>query len=565
MSRGVQLALFEAQLLRSEITREAFLSGASKLGVPQASAQRDADKLRTIASNQKARRETLRSAYDYVVIGSGASGSVVARRLAENADRHVLLLEAGGDDLVPSVLMTENWFVNQGTPLDWAFMAEASESVNGRVIRQSMGKAIGGSTSINGMVWARGHKHDFDYWAEAAGDEAWGYSNVLEIYRRIEDWQGTPDPYRRGQGGNVFVQPAPDPNPIALAFLRAAESIGFPIFADQNGVLQEGAGGAAISNVRIRDGRRMNVPASYLYPVMDKPNLTVLTGAYVTRLRIDGTTVEGVLFDWNGSPHEIHASAEVVLSAGAIQTPKILMLSGIGPRAELTPLGLPTVSDLPGVGRNLQEHPIVGAGLWQSPTKIQPRNNSAEANLFAKSRPELDTPDLHIFHVEGPYLSEVTARFAVENAWSICPGLARPESRGSLHLRSADPYEVPRIEANMLSDARDLEALREGMRIAREIGNAPAMKPFVDREILPGDVRGEALDDLIRNAALPMYHVTGTAKMGSDDLSVVDSQLRVRGVRNLRVADGSIMPAITTGNTHAPCVMIGERLAEMLG
>jgi choline dehydrogenase len=563
-SKGVKFALLEGQLLAGEIDRKAFVGRAAELGLPAAAVGDAAGKFEAIAANQAARRAYLRSTYDYIVIGAGASGSVVARRLAENRDTQVLLLEAGGDDLKPGILMTETWFFNLGGEFDWNFGAEPSPSVNNRSIVQAMGKALGGGTSINAMVWARGHKNDFDFWARQAGDDAWDYRHILDIYRRIEDWHGAPDPERRGRGGEVFVQPAPDPDSIAPAFLKAAESLGIPTFADQNGVMQEGPGGAAITNVRIRDGRRLNVPASYLYPVMDQPNLTLLTGAHVNRLTVEGATITGVQFEWQGKVHAIMTSREVVLSAGAIQTPKLLMLSGIGERAQLDRFGISTVSHLPGVGQNLQDHPIIGAGLWEAPGPLPIRNNAAEANLFTRSRPELDTPDLHIWHVEAPYLSEVTGRHAVENVWSISPALVRPESRGSLRLKSADPHEAPAIHASMLSDPRDLAALRRGMQIARDLGNSEAMKPFVKREILPGPLAGEALDNLIRDGAMSMHHPTCTARMGRDDLSVVDADLRVYGVKNLRIADGSIMPRVTTGNTQAPCVIIGERMAEIL-
>ncbi len=240
------------------------------------------------------------------------------------------------------------------------------------------------------------------------------------------------------------------------------------------------------------------------------------------------------------------------------------MLSGIGDRTELARFGIDTVSHLPGVGQNFQDHPIIGGGLWEAPGPVTAHNNVAEANLFVKSRPELDTPDLHIWHVEAPYLSDITGQYAVENVWSISPGLVRPESRGFLRLKSANPRDDMEIHANMLSDERDMVALRRGMEITRELGNSEAMKPFVKREILPGDLTGKALDDLIRNGAMSMHHPTSTAKMGLDDLSVADAELRVYGVKNLRVADASIMPLITTGNTQAPCVIIGERLAEIL-
>jgi choline dehydrogenase len=563
-SSGVKLALLEGQLLTREIDRATFIERAANLGLPAPAIGDAAEKFMAIAANQAARRATLRSNYDYIVIGSGASGSVVARRLAENPDAQVLLLEAGGEDLKPGILITETWFFNQGGEFDWNFAAERSPSVNNRSIVQAMGKVIGGGTSINGMVWARGHKNDFDHWAKEAGDDAWNYQHVLDIYRRIEDWHGVRDPQRRGSGGEVFVQPAPNPSTIAPAFLRAAESLGIPTFADQNGVMQEGSGGGAITNVRIRDGRRLNIPSSYLYPVMDRVNLTVLTGAYVNRLTIKGNTVTGIEFEWRNEVRKIKASSEVVLSAGAIQTPKLLMLSGIGDRAELDRFDIAPVSHLPGVGRNFQDHPVIGGGLWEAPGPLPTRNNASEANLFVKSRAELNTPDLHIWQIEAPYLSEVTGRYTAENVWSISPGLVRPESRGFLRLKSANPREPMEIHANMLTDPRDLAALRRSMEITRELGNSEAMKPFVKREILPGELEGEALDNLIRDGAMSMHHPTCTAKMGQDELSVVDAKLRVYGVKKLRIADGSIMPTITTGNTHAPCVIIGERLAEIL-
>jgi choline dehydrogenase len=333
------------------------------------------------------------------------------------------------------------------------------------------------------MVWARGHKKDFDRWAKDAGDDAWNYAHVLEIYKRIEDWHGAPDPHRRGTGGDAFVQPAIDPHPIAAAFLAGAATFGYPIFNDQNGELQESStGGGAITNVRIRDGRRLNGPASYLYPVMDQPNFTVLTGAYVNRVILEGNVATGVEFMWNGRVHGITAANEIILSAGAIHTPKLLMLSGIGESKELASFGIPVVSNLPGVGQNLQDHPIIGAGLWEAPEPLRGGNNSAEANLFAKSRPELDTPDLHIWHIEGPYASERTARHVGANVWSISPGLVRPESRGYLQLKSANPSDNVRIHANMLGDVRDLQALRRGLELSREIGNSEAMRPFVKRD-----------------------------------------------------------------------------------
>lgn len=559
---GVRLALLEGGLLSGALGNAEFIRQAAALGADKVAAR--AEKLLAIAANQAGLRANLRSSYDYIVVGSGAAGSVVARRLAEDGSRQVLLLEAGQTDLETNMLVTESWFLAQGTEVDWNYAAEPSAALDGRAIRHAAGRALGGSTSINGMIWARGHRRDYDEWAAISGDAAWGYENVLSIYKRIEDWHGAPDDARRGSGGPVFVQSAPDPHPMAHDLLRAAANIGIPTFDSQNGLLEESAGGGAISSVRLRHGRRLNIPADYLYPIMDQPNLTVLTGAAVTRVIIADGVATGVEFDWQGLRRQVGASAEVVLSAGALNTPRILMLSGVGDRAELQRHGIALAAHVPGVGQNFQDHPIIGAGLWQASEAVVGRNNSAEANLFVKSRAGLDRPDLHIWHIEGPYLSESTGRYATDNVWSISPGLVRPVSRGQITLRSADPYAPPVVQSNMLAAEEDMVALREGMRISRALGNSAQMARHVSREILPGELTGKALDDLIRAGAMSMHHPTSTAAMGRGDLAVVDAALRVRDVKRLRVADASIMPTITTGNTQAPSVIIGERLGQIL-
>jgi choline dehydrogenase len=568
LSRGVRLALLESDLMAGTVSRESFLRHAEELGSPVDAAAEDAERYLAITSNQAQRRAKLQRNYDFVVVGAGAAGSAVAGRLASNPAVTVLVLEAGeGTDLQPAVLATESWFMNVGGKLDWSFSAMPSPHVNNRRLHQAAGRVLGGGTSINGMVWARGHKHDFDHWEQVTGDARWGYRHVLEVYKRIEDWHGTPDPQRRGVGGKVFVQPAENPHPVAPAFLAAAAARGIPTFNDQNGVMMEGDGGGAITNVRVRDGRRRNAPAEYLYPVLHQSNITVLTGAHVNRLLFaDGSskTLRGIEFEWQGQVHAVDANNEVILSAGALQTPKVLMLSGIGDGQALQRFGISSVAHLPGVGRNFQDHPIIAAGLWEPHEPMQARNNAAEANIFVKSRPGLQTPDLHIWNIEAPYVSEVTAAHAVPGAWAISPGLARPESRGYVELASANPRDHAQIHANMLGDPRDLEALRKAMQLARELGNSEEMKPFVKREILPGSLTGDALDNLIRNGATSMHHPVGTAKMGRDDMSVVDSELRVHGIAKLRVADASVMPSITTGNTQAPSIMIGERMAELL-
>jgi choline dehydrogenase len=283
-----------------------------------------------VRHNQQKLGAELKPQYDFIVCGSGSSGSVVARRLAENPDVSVLLLEAGGDDDVPEVMRAEQWPANLGSERDWNFTAQPNPHLNGRSIPFGMGKVLGGGSSINAMMWSRGHKNDWDYFASEAGDKAWNYDSVLNIYRRIEDWHGAPDPDFRGTGGPVYVQPAPDPNPIAPAALDGARSVGIPTFENQNGRMMEGAGGASIFDLRVRDGCRQSVFRSYLFPYMDRPNLTVLTDALVTRLtfnRLERNRVGGVQFSYDGTLHQVGAGSEVVLSLGAIHTPKVLMLA----------------------------------------------------------------------------------------------------------------------------------------------------------------------------------------------------------------------------------------------
>ena len=389
---------------------------------------------------------------------------------------------------------------------------------------------------------------------------------MLKIYRRIEDWQGAPDPQRRGKGGLVYVQPAPDPSPLAPAMLEAARSVGIPTFDDQNGALMEGAGGCAIANVRIKDGRRLSVFRTYAYPYMDRPNLTVLTGALVSRLTLKGKTVVGVEILYDGKPVKIGAGKEVILSLGAINTPKVLMQSGIGDEAELKRHGIGVVQHLPGVGRNFQDHFMVAGCVWEFAAPIPPRNNAAECTFFWKSDPKLDTPDLQPFQIEVPYTSAETAKQfnPPAGSWSISPAVVRPKSSGRITLAGPNPQDGVRIDAGTLADPADFTAIMKCVEICREIGNTAAMKPFVKREIMPAGLRGQGLESFVRDAIVTYWHETCTAKMGTDAMSVVDAKLRVYGIKNLRIADGSIMPRVTTGNTMAPCVVIGERMGEIL-
>jgi len=518
-----------------------------------------------VRGNQRKLRDGLKPQYDFIVCGSGSSGSVIARRLAENPDVCVLLLEAGGSDEGPSVTEAARWVENLGTERDWKFVGQPNPHLKGRSMPLSMGKVLGGGSSINGLGWARGHKNDWDFFASESGDTAWNYESVLNIYRQIEDWQGAPDPTRRGTGGLVFVQSAPDPNPIAPAMVEGARSIGMPTFDSNNGRLMEDGGGASIIDVRARDGKRLSVFRTYVFPYMDRPNLTVLTHALVTKLTLEGNRATGAEIAFDGKIRRITAGREVVLSLGAMHTPKVLMLSGIGDEAELRHLRLPVVQHLPGVGQNFQDHFAVGC-MWEYQEPLAPRNNGGEATFFWKSNPGLDTPDLQTCQVEGPLGSaETSAKFNPPAAsWTMYGGVVRPKSRGKIRLTGPNPDDPIQIEANTLSHPDDMKAAVACVELCREIGNSAALRPFRKREVMPGNLRGAALEDFIRDAASTYHHQTCTAKMGRDAMSVVDGQLKAYGIENLRIADGSIMPRVTTGNTMAPCIIIGERAGDIL-
>ncbi len=518
-----------------------------------------------VRSNQRQLTSELRHQYDFIVCGSGSSGSVVARRLAENPDVSVLLLEAGGTDDVPNVMEANQWPMNLGTDRDWSFQGQPNLHVNGRSIPFSMGKVLGGGSSINVMVWARGHKQDWDFFASVANDPAWSYESVLKIYRRLEDWHGVPDPMYRGTGGPVFVQPAPDPNPLAPATVEGARVVGIPTFENPNGRMMEATKGASISDVRVRNGKRESIFRSYVYPYMDRPNLTVLSHALVTQLTFQGKRVTGVEIAYRDAIYRIGAAVEVVLSLGAIHTPKVLMQSGIGDEAELRRFGIPVVQHLPGVGQNFQDH-VAFDCVWEYQTAIAPRNNLSEAIFFSTSQSGLSSPDLFVCQAEVPKASaENAARFGLPDAgWTLFGAVAQPKSRGRLRLTGANPSDPMLIDANTLSDPEDLKTAIACVELCREVGNSAPLRPFVKCEVMPGNLKGAELERFIRDAATSFWHETCTAKMGRDSLSVVDSNLRVYGIDNLRIADGSILPRVTTGNTMASCVVIGERAAEIL-
>ncbi|WLH38327.1 GMC family oxidoreductase N-terminal domain-containing protein [Pseudomonas sp. FP2196] len=502
--------------------------------------------------------------FDFIVCGAGTAGSVVAGRLAENPEVRVLLIEAGGSDEHPHVLEPGNWPLNLGGERDWNFSAAANPHLNDRKIPLNMGRGLGGGSSINVMLWARGHKNDWEDFAADSGNPAWGYASVLKIYQRVEDYCGTPDPIRRGKGGTVHVAPARNVQPIANAMISAAAEMGIPTFDNPNGVMMEGPGGAALNDLIVKNGQRNSIYRAYVGPRRDQPNLTVLTHTLVSRLLFEGKRVVGVQTVSNGQTEYFYASHEVILSLGAVNTPKVLMQSGIGPEDELKRHGIPVVQHLPGVGANHQDH-VSFAVIFEYATAQPMGYGGSEATLYWSSDSALRLPDMFHCQVEFPVPSAETAPMGVPaHGWTMFAGLAHPQSRGSITLSGPNVTDAPIIQPNTLSHPTDRRNALENIRFVQELGAQAPFKGLVKGESLPGKLNTASLENYARNAAVTYWHQCGTAKMGRDAMSVVDGDLRVYGIQSLRIADACIMPHVTSGNTMAPCVVIGERAVEAI-
>lgn len=499
-------------------------------------------------------------AADYVVVGAGSAGSVIARRLLDEG-HSVHIIEAGSVDTDPNIHSPQGWPMLLTGPNDWAVMTTPQKHAKGRSLFWPRGKVLGGSSSLNGMIYIRGHRSDYDGWA-ANGAQGWSWNDVFPLFKRSEDHvDGATDFH--GAGGPLRVERIKDRHPAAQAFVDAAKNLGHKETEDFNGELMEGVG---FNHTTTRDGKRVSAWQSFMAPVLGHQSLRVTTDAVVNRVIIDSgraTAVEYAAPD--GSVRQAPANAEVIIAAGAIGSPKVLMLSGIGPQGHLADVGIHSIVDLPGVGENLHDHLLAGNIYEASEPMVAGRHNLLESQLYAHSnQTDEEAPDLQPLFLHMPYPTDGGA--APEHGYTIAPGIVRPRSRGNIRLATADPSAAPLVDPNILADDYDLEALVDAIELCREIGADDAFKPFRKAEFTPGsETRSrDQLREFARQVAGTYHHQVGTCKMGTDDLSVVDPELRVRGVEGLRVADASIIPSVPSGNTNAPAIMIGEKASDLI-
>ena len=530
--------------------------------------------------------------FDYIVVGAGSAGCVLANRLTESGRHRVLLLEAGGDDERFFVTMPIGYGKCFFDPeVNWMYRTEPEAALGGRSGYWPRGKLLGGSSSINAMVFVRGQPADFDDW-EAAGNPGWGWRDVLPVFRALEDSSRGASPWRGAGGPLAVADVSADAHPLCAAFLRAGVEAGTVVKRDFNGAAQEGVGHYEIT---VRDGRRCSTARAYLRPARSRANLTVETGAHATAIGFEQRRARAVSWRRDGATHSARATREVVLCAGAINSPQLLQLSGVGPAAALQALGIAVVHDSPAVGAHLQDHlcidyvyracvPSLNEQLrpWHGKLRagarylLQRRGPLAlsvnQAGGFVRSRPGVARPDLQLYFSPLSYTRSPQGQRPLMSPDPF-PGFllsaqpCRPTSRGRVMLRSPDPLATPRIEPNSLATPEDLEALVDGARLLRTLAATPALAAVIDTEMAPGtqvQTREQMIDD-IRARASSVFHPVGTCRMGPDAATaVVDHRLRAHGLAGLRIVDASVFPAVTSGNTNAPVIMVAEKGAAMI-
>jgi len=517
--------------------------------------------------------------YDYVIVGAGSAGCVLANRLTEDPSTSVLLLEAGGPDEAQEIHIPAAFSSLFKSPIDWAYQTEEQAQLNNRSLYWPRGKVLGGSSSINAMVYMRGNRRDYDHWHES-GNEGGSFPDVLPYFKKAENEERGASEYH-GTGGPLNVTDLRSPNPLSHAFVEAGIEVGIPLTRDFNGPEQDGVG---FYQVTQRGGLRHSAAVGYVHPILSRPNLTLQTSAHVTGVLLENARAVGVSYIQNGQSHQVNANKEVILSGGAINSPQLLMLSGIGPADHLKALDIPVVADLPGVGQNLQDHPAIvvlyacnqpiSLASAQTAENLQDfidnkmgplTSNVAECGAFVRTQADLPMPDIQ-YHFAPVYYLNHGFTVPEGDGFTIAPCVLHPRSRGYIALRSTDPTAAPIIQPNYFADEEDMRVLVEGVKIARKLGETRAFAPFRDVETHPGTQAqsDEEIAAYIRSYVETLYHPVGTCKMGNDSMAVVDAHLRVHGIEGLRVIDASIMPTVVGGNTNAPTIMIAEKAADLI-